>query len=478
MTKIADIDDLSKELRCEVDEKTREATLDYFEDLQAVYRRISEDEPSESNLELDTPHGERSDDPYNALLEIYETPRRRTDSGPLAGLRVAVKDNIASTGLRMTCGLRSMFYTPSFDAVVVERLLDRGGTLLGKTNMDAFAFGPAGQWSEFGTVENPRDPNRVPGGSSSGSGAAVAGGLVDIALGTDTGGSIRSPAACCGIVGIRPTHGLVPRYGMVELAPSADTIGPIARDVETAAIALEAIAGADVRDRTSVPVPASCFERKDDLTVGIVRSTVDRSTPPVAECVEEAIDSMTASDEISVEDVDIAFGEVSKAFSICLGAEFAWLVRQSFTVRGEGTQYNPEFGRELADVTFNGHVASRILPGALLDEETDGHAYALARREVESFNRRLARLFETVDVLLTPTLRVLPPKYGEVRSSKDGLNYTFTKPFSLTGGPVVSVPVGSREGLPVSAQLVAPPFRDGRAIQVARVLESVTPPVD
>lgn len=471
MTDTPTIDAVSTDMQCELTEATEAATLRYLAELEAVYEELG---PVDDTTTA-TNDGDRSDDRYNALLHVYDTPRPPTGSGPLDGLVVAVKDNIAARNLRMTCGLEQMEYVPSFDATVVERLLAAGASLVGKANMDAFALGPGGQWSELGTVENPRAADRVPGGSSSGSGAAVAAGLVDVALGSDTGGSIRSPAACCGVVGIRPTQSAVPRYGFVELAPSADAIGPLARDVETAAAALEAIAGADPRDRTTSRLPSGWLAHDGDVEIGVVRSTVDGSVDGVRDVIDEALAAVAADPAVTVTDVDLAFGAVSKAFSICMGAEFGWLVRQSFTVRGQGVQYNPELRAALGDLTFNEHVASRVLPGAVLDEETDGLAYVLARQEVERFERRLVGLFEDVDVLVTPTLRRLPPKFGEVESSEDGLQYSFTKPFSLTGDPSVSVPVGAVDGLPVSAQVVAPEFRDGAAIRAARLLEEHAP---
>ncbi|WP_396613843.1 amidase (plasmid) [Haloferax sp. S1W] len=461
------IERLATELNCTLDDAVRAEILSYAAELQTVV-----DERAEPATVVTESAGHRSDDDHNALLWVYDEPRREQDSGPLGGLSFAIKDNIAVRGLAMTCGLTEFEYVPSFDAVVVERLLDAGASLVGKANMDAFAVGPAGQWSELGTVTNPNYEGRVPGGSSSGSGAAVAAGFVDAALGTDTGGSVRSPAACCGIVGVKPTHGLVPRTGFVDLLPSTDTIGPLTRDVDTARMTLEAIAGPDPRDPTAAHVDRTrVFETPSHITIGVVTGPMDEADTEIAKTIERVLDRTEAATDVTVTTVELAFEEINAAFSLALGAEFAWLVKQGFVTRGQGTQYNAEWAAALAAVTFNEHIASRVLTGALLDAETDGRSYVVARREAIAFRERLTRLFETVDVILTPTLRSVPPKPGEILTAAEGLQYSNTKPFSLAAGPAVSVPVGHTDGLPVSAQVVAPPFHDGVALECAKRIE-------
>ncbi|GAB6862893.1 amidase [Haloplanus litoreus] len=470
--------EVADELGMPVDDGIESAVLAYSRELDDAIDELSgdADDPVE-------PSGVRSDDAYNALLAVYDTPRVANSSGSLDGVSVAIKDNIAVRGLPMTCGSTDVSYVPSFDATVVERLLDEGAHIVGKANMDAFAFGPAGEWSEFGRVHNPVAEGRVPGGSSSGSGAAVAGGLVDAALGTDTGGSVRVPAACCGLVGVKPSHHLVPRFGVVGNMPSTDTVGSLAPDVETATRVLAAIAGPDPRDPTSVlPGPGSLADSLgafDSIRVGVVESTFDLVADPVADAIAGVADALRAHDGVTVEPVTVAIPEtVEHAYSLMYGAEYAWLVRQSFVVRGEGTGYDPEWRRALAAPPYNAHVAERVLPGALLDRWTDGRSYVAARREAIRFTKRLTERFDRVDVLLTPTLRTLPPEYGAIQSAEDGLQYSLCKPFSLTGLPAVSVPAGSVDGLPVGAQVIAPMFEDGRALQCARVIERVTGGVD
>ncbi|MFB6165033.1 MAG: amidase [Haloarculaceae archaeon] len=423
--------------------------------------------------------GALADDEHGALLDVFDEPRVESDSGPLAGLDVAVKDVIAVADLRLTCGAETFSVVPETDAAVVSRLLSAGARLRGKANTDAFAFGPTGEFSGRRDVSNPTAPDRVPGGSSSGSAAAVAGELVDVALGSDTGGSVRIPAACCGVVGVKPTHSLVPRHGFVDLAPSTDTIGPLARDVETAARALEVIAGPDPRDPTSVPVDtgplADGLDDVSDVSVGVPSSFLEAASEPVREVVDGLVAALADRSETAVvEEVDLELGAIDEAYPLTIAAEFAWLLRQSGVVRGQGTKYSPEWRQILSLYRENltDHIAMRVLPAAYLDDVTDGRSYVQGRAEALAFERRLAALLARYDVLLVPTLRILPPERGAVTAT-DGLSDVTgnTAPFSLTGNPVVSVPAGTVDGVPVGVQVVAADFDDATALAGARLVE-------
>jgi aspartyl-tRNA(Asn)/glutamyl-tRNA(Gln) amidotransferase subunit A len=462
------IDRLTEELRLTPDEETKAAALRYAEELQKYVNGWDEERRDRHS------RGHWGGDEYNALLDVYDEPRQRRSEGVLSGLSFVVKDNMAVEGLRMTCGAASFETVPAVDATVVDRLLEAGGSLLGKANMDAFAFGPGGLWSERGRVRNPIDKERIPGGTSSGCGVAVAAGLVDAALGSDTGGSVRSPAACCGVVGIKPTHGLVSRYGFVGNVPSADAIGPLARDVETAARVLEAIRGPDVRDPTTSAVDVPPLDRDigavDSLRVGVL----ELARHGVSDTVIEAIDGLAADLEaepgVSIESIDLDMEAIEEAYSVISGAEFVWLLRQSFAQRG-GVPTYPDMVTRVDGDLFTDHIAGRILPGAYLDAITDGRAYALAQQQVVAFKRALAERFERFDVLLAPTLRTLPPRPDQLWNSEGGFKYTIAKQFSLAKIPAVSVPFTERDGLPVSAQLLAPQFEDRTAIVAAGLVE-------
>ena len=456
------------ELGVPIEEETKIDVLRYIDDLVGhleAWNPGERDRPS---------RGRWANDEYNALLDVYEEPRQRVSEGPLAELTFVVKDNIAVEGLRMTCGSQHLEAVPTDDATVVDRLLGAGTQIIGKANMDAFAFGPGGLWSERGRVRNPIDEDRIPGGTSSGSGVAVAAGLADAALGSDTGGSIRSPAACCGIVGLKPTHAQVSRYGLVQNVPMADTIGPLARDVETAARILEAIRGPDPRDPSVAPLDApplhEDIDRFESLRVGVLDVAPHDVSVSVSEAMADLTSDLDAREDVTVGSIDLDLEDVGEAYTVISGAEFSWLLRQSFAVRS-GVPTHPSLVDLVDGEALTDHVAGRILPGAYLDSVTDGRAYALARERGVAFARELDARFEEFDVLLTPTLRSLPPKPDQLRATEGGFKYTIAKQFSLAGLPAVSVPFAEREGLPVSAQILAPRFEDRTAIVGARLVE-------
>jgi aspartyl-tRNA(Asn)/glutamyl-tRNA(Gln) amidotransferase subunit A len=481
----------------ELSDSFLEDILDSITPKRAEHQSEQEGTSSERDTAIEQA-SQRSTDNENALLAVFAQPRVRTDAGPLSGKTLAVKDNIAIADLEMTCGSSAYSVVPSFNAPVVDRLLDAGIGVLGKANMEPFAMGPTGEFSDFGHVTNPIAPEHVAGGSSSGSGAAVAARTVDVALGTDTGGSIRIPSACCGVVGVKPSHRLVPRYGFVDFAPSLDTIGPMTRDVETAAQALAAMAGPDPRDPTaadrSIAVPPAggaednasgeddsstveeTLEAVDGLSVGVPDTPFERADEDVAAAVREVVDRLS-SVGIETVPVELDLGETETAYLNIGSAEFSWLMAGNGVIRGQGTGYCEELRRAFEAAREAGlgeHVARRILPPAYLDATTGGASYTSARHEGLAFTARLNDVFESVDVIVMPTLRVLPPKVETVTARADLIPILGnTAPFNIAGTPAVTVPVATLEGLPVSAQAVAPQFEDGRALQVARALERV-----
>jgi aspartyl-tRNA(Asn)/glutamyl-tRNA(Gln) amidotransferase subunit A len=409
---------------------------------------------------------------YNELLACYETARQRRATDPLSGLRVAV--NISAADLPLTCGSKLVAVVPEIDATVVSRLLDAGAPLVGKANMDAFAFGPSGEFSDYDPVEKPTYPDRVPGGSSSGSGAAVASGAVDIALGSDTGGSVRIPTSACGVVGMKPTYALVPRHGFVSFAPSLDTIGPLGRDVETVAKTLTVIAGPGVRDPTvrdrSLPRFSEGFRLPENPIVGLPREFFEVTDTEVGEAVRNAV----SDSSLSVQSTGLARGAIEEAYFLIRAAEFVWYLDQEGTIRGQGSEYTDavrELLRAVRDVDLGEHIASRLLPSALLDSEMEGGSYFAARREVFQCIEQVTEALDTVDALVVPTLRTRPPGFGEMESADDMLTLLGnTAPFNLARVPAVSVPVGTIDGVPVAAQVVGPQFSD---LQTPAIAEQI-----
>ena len=472
-----ELEKLALELSFSTNKKAIASAYETISELDDVLTSIEKDEISQNNSV-----GSFSDDRYNAILDRYDNPRSEKDHGPLSGFTFAVKDNISVKDLKMTCGVTDFSYVPSLDAVVVERLLEAGAELVGKTNMEPFAFGQTGEQSEFGPVTNPIAENRICGGSSSGSGAAVAGELVDFALGTDTGGSVRAPAACCNLVGLKPSNGIVPRHGFVDMVPWTDTIGVVAPDVQTAGNVLDVMIGPNRRAPASSPIEVDSVNvlGKSDggLTIGIPESLLRKSGEQVTTVMEELQRKLDNDPKVTLRTVSLNISDISELYPLMF-SDFAWLVKQCGIIHGEGTSYNEEFRKAFEEFVehhnFNEYVTSRVLPAAYVDENTNGQVYVALRNEVTEFRTRLDDLFTEIDLLLTPTMRTVPPELGTVGVYEGSLNIMGnTVPFSLANTPAVSVPVQKIDGLPVSAQIVAPQYEDHTALLGAKLIEELS----
>ncbi len=409
-----------------------------------------------------------------------------THEGPLSGRTVAVKDNISTRGVRTTCGSAMLAeYVPPYDATVVERLREAGATVVGKTNMDEFGMGTTTETSAFGPTRNPVDTGRVPGGSSGGSAAAVAAGEADLALGSDTGGSIRCPAAFCGVVGIKPTYGLVSRYGLVAYANSLEGIGPFARTVEEAAELLDVIAGVDERDATTREPetnPAGSYADAatgdvDGLSIGVPTELLEGADERVVEAFEGALSELEAEGatvrEVSLDSLSYA---VEAYYVIAMSEASSNLARFDGVRYGPATESEGNWNEAFAAVReegFGEEVKRRILLGT----------YALSAGYHEKYYRKaqdarawIAEDFDgalsEVDVLASPTMPVLPPELGE--SLDDPLQMYLidanTVPVNLANLPAISVPAGEADGLPVGLQLIGPAFGEETIIRAASAL--------
>jgi aspartyl-tRNA(Asn)/glutamyl-tRNA(Gln) amidotransferase subunit A len=421
-----------------------------------------------------------------ADLNAFITEERVTgaDAGPLAGSRVAVKDNISTAGVRTTCGSEMLAeYVPPYDATVVERLKAAGATIVGKSNMDEFGMGTTTETSAFGPTRNPVDTDRVPGGSSGGSAAAVAAGAADLALGSDTGGSIRCPAAFCGVVGIKPTYGLVSRYGLVAYANSLEQIGPIAPTVEGAAALLDVLAGADDRDSTTVDTgdgsayAAAADGDVEDLTLGVPVELVEGADEAVVDAFRDALADLEARgaryEEVSLESVEHALA----AYYVIATSEASSNLARFDGVRyghsgGEGN-WNDSFARAREE-GFGAEVKRRILLGTYALSAGYHDKYYRKAQDARAWVRRdFERVFEDVDLVASPTMPVLPPKLGE--SLDDPLQLYLmdanTVPVNLANLPAISVPAGTAEGLPVGLQLIAPKFDEETMVRAASAVE-------
>jgi aspartyl-tRNA(Asn)/glutamyl-tRNA(Gln) amidotransferase subunit A len=427
--------------------------------------------------------------PDVALLQAREADRRiaRGEAGPLTGIPMALKDILSTRGIRTTCGSKMLeSYVPQYDAGVVERLREAGCILLGKTNMDEFAMGSSNENSAFGPVRNPWKLDCVPGGSSGGSAAAVAAGEAIFALGTDTGGSIRQPAALTGTVGMKPTYGRVSRYGLVAFGSSLDQIGPIARTVGDAALVLGAIAGHDPRDSTSlnVSVPdygAALAGGVRGLKLGVPKEYFGSGMQPEVEAIiRSAIEVYrelgAEVDEVSLPHTDYALSTyyiISPAEAMANLARYDG-VRYGLSVPGDDMW--EMFGRT-RDVGFGKEVKRRILLGTYALSAGFYDAYYLKAQKVRTLVRRdFEEAFSRVDALLAPTTPSVAFRIGEKTDDplEMYLSDVYTVPINIAGICAISIPAGFARGLPVGLQIIGQPLGEETLLRVAHAFEQAT----
>jgi aspartyl-tRNA(Asn)/glutamyl-tRNA(Gln) amidotransferase subunit A len=417
------------------------------------------------------------------------------DPGPLAGVPVALKDNLCTRGIPTTCSSRILgSWKPPYDATVVTNVVRAGAVVIGKTNLDEFAMGSSTENSAFGPTRNPYDLSRVPGGSSGGSAAAVAAGFAAVGLGSDTGGSIRQPAALCGVVGAKPTYGLVSRYGLIAFASSLDQIGPLARRVRDAALLLDAISGPDPLDSTCLPdAPPQARARLgagvEGLRIGLVSELVSAEgiAGDVVARTREAADALVAAgakvDEVSVPAAVYGLS----AYYLIAPAEAS-----SNLARYDGVRYGLRSrgrGRPITDITemytetraegFGAEVKRRVMLGtyALSAGYYDAF-YGKAQRVRTLIIRDFEAAYREFDVLLGPTAPTTAFALGAKTADPLAmyLNDVCTIPSSLAGHPAITVPYGSGDdGLPIGVQVLAPALGESLMFQVAEVLEASAP---
>ena len=421
--------------------------------------------------------------------KIDEALARGEDAGRLAGIPIAVKDNMCTTDFRTTCASRILEnFRPPYDAHVVECLRREGAVIIGKTNLDEFAMGSSTENSAFGPTRNPWDTERIPGGSSGGSAAAIAADMTHLSLGSDTGGSIRQPAALCGVVGMKPTYGRVSRYGLVAFGSSLDQIGPITKDVRDAALLLEVIANHDKRDSTSAAEPSQPYlqlaeQSLEPLRIGVPKEYFGEGLDAeVGAAVRDALDVV---EKLGATLVDISLPHTEYAVStyyIVAPAEAS-----SNLARYDGVHYG--YRNEAADDIislfaktraegFGAEVQRRILLGTYVLSSGYYDAYYLKAARV----RRLIKqdfdaAFQKVDCVICPTSPVPAFKLGERTQNplEMYLADVFTISLNLAGGAGISIPCGfTKSGLPIGMQILADAFDEARLLRVARAYERET----
>jgi len=423
---------------------------------------------------------------YEEVVEEVKRSVERLRSGKggkLEGIIIAVKDNISTKGIRTTCASKMLEnYVPPFDATVIEKIKAEGGIIIGKTNMDEFAMGSTTETSYFGPTRNPWDLERTPGGSSGGSGAALAAHFTELALGSDTGGSIRAPAAYNAVFGLKPSYGTVSRYGLVAYANSLEQIGPMARNAEDLEVLYTVISGDDPRDATTISaVPPKREARLKGIKLGVLTDMMEASDKPVVSVVNALLNKLSSE---GAELVETKLGYLEYAlpayYIIAMSEASSNLarfdgVRYGYSKYKEGT-WIETFSKNRAE-GFGWEVKRRILLGSFVLSAGYYEMYYIKALKVrrllyDSMNENLKK----VDLLVSPTMPILPPKIGEMISDPLKL-YAMdvnTVVANLTGVPAISIPAGFYNGLPVALQVMGKYLDDYFLIDFAKKVENIT----
>ncbi len=400
----------------------------------------------------------------NVLVESKKLDEKK-EKGKLFGYIFAVKSNINVKGMITNCASHVLEnYIAPYDATVIEKIKKEDGLIIGMANMDEFAAGGSGENSAYGCSENPSAKGRVPGGSSSGSAAAVAAGFCDVALGSDTGGSIRNPASHCGVLGVKPSYGFVSRYGLIDLSMSLDQIGVFAKNVEDCALVLDVIRGKDERDTTTFESESIKFEKLDKVKIGVLKiSGVDKK---IQKLIDEKVDEIKKKYKFSAEKIEIEHIDLAvETYYPLVYSEF-----YSATRRFDGRRY----GKKIEEVCGE-EVLRRILGGSEITKaEFAGQYYEKALKVKELIKKEFENAFEKVDCIISSTCPGLPWKIGEGKKMKTEEVYAYdalTIPANLAEICAVSVPAGKIDKIPVGMQIMCAKGQDNKMLNLAKMFE-------
>ncbi|MTK64373.1 MAG: Asp-tRNA(Asn)/Glu-tRNA(Gln) amidotransferase subunit GatA [Methanobacterium sp.] len=434
------------------------------------------------NLEMFCRTIGQKNDNYNAFLEINESSAYEVAEsidkkiengekvGKLAGLVIGIKSNINVEDFHITAASKTLEnYLGSYDATVVKRIKQEDGIIIGMTNMDEFAAGSSTETSYFGHTENPAAPGRIPGGSSGGSAVVVAAEMCDLSIGSDTGGSIRNPASHCGVVGFKPTYGVVSRQGLLDLAMSFDQIGPFSRDVSGAALLMDVIGGHDETECTSVKWDSPRFTDQIDkkslegTSLGVVKQFFDVSDDKIVNIVEESIDKMK---DMGAEVQELSFDYID----LCLPTYYLinYVEFFSATRKYDGRKY----GQRIEEVCGE-EVLRRIYMGSYISQkEFSGKYYKKALQARSLIKREVNKLLQNVDAIVGPTVPMLPHKIGTSLEPMDMYSYdVLTVIANLAGIPAGSMKAGEVNGIPVGIQIQGKPFEDPKILGIMSALD-------
>ncbi len=411
------------------------------------------------------------------------------DISELTGVPLGIKDLISTAGVKTTCGSKILSnYIPSYNATVYNKLLDKGAILLGKTNMDEFAMGSSNETSYFGVVKNPVDTSRVPGGSSGGSAAAVAAKQCPATLGSDTGGSIRQPAAFCGVVGIKPTYGRVSRYGLIAFASSLDQIGPIASNVKDCAVMLKEISGYDPKDSTSVNIDVPNYLKNIDkdslkgLKIGVPSEYfIEGINKEVKDTIQKLLSNLSSQGaeliEISLPNTEYAVAVYYIIAPAEASSNLARFDGVKYGFRADGYEDLTDMYKRTRAEGFGKEVQRRIMLGTYVLSSGYYDAYYLKASKVRNLIKKdFTDSFKKVDVIMCPTAPTTAFKIGEKVDNplEMYLNDIFTIPINLAGVPALSIPVGrDSNSLPIGMQIIGDFFQEEKILNIASNIETL-----
>jgi len=434
----------------------KSGSLTCIENLLTFSKKIATPKTKDLNVFL-----ELNDRAIEQAKEIDKRIKAGKSIGKLAGLCFAVKSNISVKGLKTNCAsLVLEDYISPYNATVINKLLAEDAILLGMVNMDEFAAGASGETSAFGPTKNPRNPDLIPGGSSSGPAAAVAGELADFSLGSDTGGSIRNPASHCAITGLKPTYGTVSRYGLIDLAMSFDCIGPLTQKPEDSKLIFNVIKGQDNFDQTTTTPSKEAPRKKGTIGLVDVKNFCD---PKIAEAIQKKTEEIAKKKKWKIKKVNLPLDIAIETYYVILYAEFF-----SATRKFDGRR----FGRKIEDAA-GPEVLRRILGGSETTKaEHEGKYYREALKARNLIKQQFEKIFASVDAIILPTVPRTAHKIGEKISTRDMYAYdVFTAPASIAGIPAISIPSGKIDDKDIGLQILAPHFQEELLFKLASDLE-------